>query len=199
MTSYTGKRTPDGRQVFVEDNGRKYPLPLRDDLTDHSREFEWGYMGSGPAQLALALLAHHTKNGEYAIKLHQDFKNEKIAGWDADEWTITADELDAWLVNKPDYTGKGFDAYREELAIFAETVNGRDFDGLTAIQKDRLDEYSRLARKYNALVYPNSEFIGRYMECTAPRTNVVIQILDHTPTDKEMQIFISTHSSPPAR
>ncbi len=36
------------------------PLPLRLDLYNHSPTgFEWAYNGSGPAQLALAILAHH--------------------------------------------------------------------------------------------------------------------------------------------
>jgi hypothetical protein len=46
---------------------------------NHSPDgFNWGYGGSGPAQLALAILLEVT-NKEEAIKYHQDFKWEIIA------------------------------------------------------------------------------------------------------------------------
>src|SRR3990170_8477957 len=40
--------------------------------------FNWGYEGSGPAQLALAILLLVTNN-DIAARLHQDFKREVIA------------------------------------------------------------------------------------------------------------------------
>lgn len=55
-TTYTGKRE-DKRAVVTVDGT---PLPERHDLRNHSPEgFEWSYAGSGPSQLALAVLAHH--------------------------------------------------------------------------------------------------------------------------------------------
>jgi hypothetical protein len=53
---YVGFRTEDGCRVYVYANGELNPLPLRLDVHSHSPTgFEWGYCGSGPAQLALAL------------------------------------------------------------------------------------------------------------------------------------------------
>lgn len=51
-------------KVWIDDGpghvGHRPELPLRLDLYDHSPTgFEWGYSGSGPAQLALAILADH--------------------------------------------------------------------------------------------------------------------------------------------
>lgn len=55
-------------------------LPLRLDLRRHSPDgFEWGYAGSGPAQLALAILAHHLGDDAEALRLYQDFKTLAIA------------------------------------------------------------------------------------------------------------------------
>lgn len=49
--------------VVVDDNGNERDLPPRLDLFNHSPSgFSWGYSGSGPAQLALAILAHHLKH-----------------------------------------------------------------------------------------------------------------------------------------
>jgi hypothetical protein len=42
---------------------------------NHSPDgFAWGYGGSGPAQLALAILLKLTRNPEKAVRQHQDFK-----------------------------------------------------------------------------------------------------------------------------
>ena len=55
-------------------------LDPRHDLVNHSPTgFGWGYNGSGPAQLALAILAHHTGNDNYARVYHQDFKKDVIS------------------------------------------------------------------------------------------------------------------------
>lgn len=74
--TYRGWRTDDGCRVTVQEgDGPPRNLPMRRDLANHSPTgFEWGYGGSGPAQLALALLAHALKDDERALRLHQRFK-----------------------------------------------------------------------------------------------------------------------------
>jgi Family of unknown function (DUF6166) len=65
--TYTGKRVQEpgggieGCEVYVQgEDGKSYPLPLHLEIRNHSPTgFGWGYRGSGPAQLALALLADH--------------------------------------------------------------------------------------------------------------------------------------------
>jgi hypothetical protein len=55
------------------------PLPLRLDLWNHSPTgFEYGYGGSGPAQLALALLADCCGD-DIAVQFHQAFKWAVVA------------------------------------------------------------------------------------------------------------------------
>lgn len=57
-----------------------YPLPLRLDLANHSPTgFSWGYAGSGPAQLALALLVDFTEDERLSLKIYQEFKDRCIA------------------------------------------------------------------------------------------------------------------------
>lgn len=89
---YQGERA-DGR-VAVLVNGMD--MPLRLDLANHSpKGFEWGYGGSGPAQLALAILADffgYDRELE-AIELHQRFKWEFISQILTDSWEITSDEI----------------------------------------------------------------------------------------------------------
>lgn len=49
-------------------------------IYNHSPDgFAWGYSGSGPAQLALAILLELTDK-ETALRIHQEFKRQLIAG-----------------------------------------------------------------------------------------------------------------------
>lgn len=67
--------------VFVYDmtTGAKRELPPRNDLVNHSPDgFEWGYAGSGPAQLAFAILLD-AFDEKTARTWYQEFKDRKIA------------------------------------------------------------------------------------------------------------------------
>ena len=81
--------------VTVCDDQKSEPLPLRLDLFNHSPTgFSWGYGGSGPAQLALALLADALGDDDRAIRLHQCFKFKVVACWpEGERWWITADQI----------------------------------------------------------------------------------------------------------
>lgn len=76
-------------------NLTRAPLPRRLDLWNHSPSgFEYGYHGSGPAQLALALLADALGDDEQAVALHQEFKRRVVANWKREaNHTITAETV----------------------------------------------------------------------------------------------------------
>src|ERR1043165_4725250 len=94
MKNYEGKRSYG--QCFVTVGGRA--LDPRFDLHMHSRDgFEWNYGGSGPAQLALALLADHLGNDQEALNLYQRFKWSFVAGLPRRGWTLTSKEIDEAL------------------------------------------------------------------------------------------------------
>ena len=86
-----------------------YDLSERQDLFNHSPGgFEWGYLGSGPAQLALALLADHfgvkpgqtrTPEGDRAIHLHQAFKSLIVAVLPHEGWTLTSAGIESAVRN----------------------------------------------------------------------------------------------------
>ena len=64
---------------------------------DHSPDgFSWGYAGSGPAQLALALLLE-TTDGMEAMKYYQAFKWDIIARLGDGDFTMPADVIYDWL------------------------------------------------------------------------------------------------------
>ena len=71
------------------------PLPLHLEIQNHSPTgFSWGYDGSGPAQLALAILADATGDRDLAQRLHQKFKRMVVSRWpQGGMWNIEADEV----------------------------------------------------------------------------------------------------------
>ncbi len=94
MKLYEGARTPQGCRVTADSR----PLDLRHDLRNHSPDgAEWGYGGSGPAQLALALLADATGDDELAQNHYQRFKREVVAGFQRDRFLITQAEIRCWI------------------------------------------------------------------------------------------------------
>lgn len=105
MEIYSGLISENGEAcVTCSWDEKKLSLPLRLDLANHSPTgFSWGYLGSGPTQLSLAILAHHLKNDKQALDLYQQFKFDVIAGLPENTpWQITADQIDAWVLqNSP--------------------------------------------------------------------------------------------------
>lgn len=98
MITYKGKRTNKGvgSQIVLR-NGR--PLSPRASLKlyPHSPDgFNWGYGGSGPAQLALALLYNATHDKNLALHNYQAFKWGHVSRW-GDSWQITDQEILGWL------------------------------------------------------------------------------------------------------
>ncbi len=107
--AYVGQRNEQGAQAWADTtnglrNGRpRYrELDPRLDMYNHSPSgIEWGYYGSGPAQLALAILADYTRNDAYAQARHQRFKEDVIARLQSNRWVIAADTVGAWVDAHP--------------------------------------------------------------------------------------------------
>mgnify|MGYP001604306699 CR=1 FL=1 len=111
MKTYSGFRLPlVGARVIIEGDGKARMLPLRLDLRGHSPTgVEWGYGGSGPAQLALALLADATGDEIYAVARYVDYKDEVVARMPSGPgaiptgqvWTLSQAEIQAWAAANP--------------------------------------------------------------------------------------------------
>jgi len=87
--------------VWVEGyrNNRRtlHPLRPRLDLRNHSPTgFNWGYGGSGPAQLALALCADALGDDAMALAVYQRFKFKIVGRLPRNEtWVLSAEEISA--------------------------------------------------------------------------------------------------------
>lgn len=101
-TEYTGMRV-DGRAVVLNLTERRRLDPDRSlDVVRHSPSgFEWGYGGSGPAQLACALLLDYYDDAAFAREHYQAFKNAVVSGLACDgpddAWHLTGAEIKAAL------------------------------------------------------------------------------------------------------
>lgn len=104
---YHGERTGDGdnRVWVLTRTDRDLPperseLNLRLDVRNHSPTgFAWGYGGSGPAQLALALLMDALGDQDMALTHYQEFKRDHVARWNS-TWSITAEDIQFYVLSK---------------------------------------------------------------------------------------------------
>ena len=110
MKTYTGDNTGPGpqkvrvtiiRRLKGSDGAKPfwYELPVKPSLAlfNHSPDgFQWSYHGSGPAQLALAILLDLTENQKLSVRLHQEFKRHFIATA-GKHLMITEPEIWDWL------------------------------------------------------------------------------------------------------
>lgn len=103
MKVYRGWRRSNGItdtvEVDVAEAGRQWQLDPgpSQKIWNHSPDgFEWGYAGSGPAQLALALLLEVARPDE-AQHYYQIFKMQVVAAWPREGWTYFQHEIIAWL------------------------------------------------------------------------------------------------------
>ena len=91
---YYGLRNEIDTEVLVLNGDDVHPLDPRLDLVNHSPTgLEWGYGGSGPAQLALALLCDALEDDARAQDLYQDFKYRWVAALPQMAWVATRDEI----------------------------------------------------------------------------------------------------------
>lgn len=98
MAIYKGSRWIQGTEYrHVTKDGRELHPTASQKLWNHSPDgFEWGYQGSGPAQLALAILLEETTK-DMALDIYQAFKRDVIANFDRCTWTLTSDQVQDWL------------------------------------------------------------------------------------------------------
>ena len=109
--------TVDARKLVVTgDGGQKaLRLPPRLDLRSHSPAgFEFGYAGSGPAQLALAILAD-ALGPDRAVELYQSFKRAFVAPADGDELRITREQVEEWAARQALPPADALDVWGESL------------------------------------------------------------------------------------
>jgi len=104
---YVGFRV-DGTAVVLNLSEHRRLSPDRSlDIVNHSPNgFEWGYTGSGPAQLACGLLLDYYGDEQFAREHYIAFLNRVVSRLEceapADCWHLTGEEIDAALATITD-------------------------------------------------------------------------------------------------
>ena len=93
--------------VKDEATGERWQLhpDVSQKLYNHSPDgFEWGYHGSGPAQLALAILADYLSHRDIlpslALQWYQNFKRQHIADAPKTGAVITSDQIENFIYHE---------------------------------------------------------------------------------------------------
>lgn len=104
IKDFHGKRDNQGIARLYTTDGETFTEVSPDrslEVYNHSPTgFEWGYGGSGPSQLALAILLLATDSEETALQYYHDFKFEVIANAPSHSWTIAGEWIQKWLDKK---------------------------------------------------------------------------------------------------
>ena len=97
MNTYKGTFTNDEKWYHVTVNDK--PFSAKESLkhVQHSPDgFSWGYNGSGPAQLAFAILLNETGDVLFSLELYQFFKEDVIAKIPQESsFVLTSNEIES--------------------------------------------------------------------------------------------------------
>jgi len=97
MAVYRGRRGRTGEWWVTKDSRFFSARPSRKVRNHSPTGFSWGFGGSGPAQLALALLMDLVGDDE-ALRQYQRFKWDVVSTWPQDgSWEISEREIRRWL------------------------------------------------------------------------------------------------------
>lgn len=108
-TEYLGRRVPSAKVPYAGVTvlvGRHELTPNHSQrVFNHSPDgFEWGYGGSGPSQLALAILLDFLeakkKNDaatQEALHWKHEFKTHFVSRFEHGEWYLTGSQIRTWI------------------------------------------------------------------------------------------------------
>jgi len=96
-TIYSGTRVEEAGPGDVRVDGRPLSPAPSQRVANHSPDgFNWGYGGSGPAQLALGILLDYYGKGAPEVRFYQDFKFRVVAALpQGAAWTMTGAQIES--------------------------------------------------------------------------------------------------------
>jgi hypothetical protein len=100
LSEKTGDRNLHDEQVFVARQGEVRPLAPRNDLADQSPDgLSWGYAGSAPGQLALAMLMEVLNDWPRVRRIYHDFHMLFVRNIPRGaNWTADGSDILAWAL-----------------------------------------------------------------------------------------------------
>lgn len=104
--SIRGIRKNNECVVVIKNDNIASPLDTHSDLINHSPDgFNWGYGGSGPTQLAFAIMYEYGKSKfskeidayKFAIAHYIKFRDDYIASVQESSFEVSFDQMERWL------------------------------------------------------------------------------------------------------
>jgi len=153
---YIGSITPAGCLVRAKTAQAEYQLPLCLNIRNHSPTgFAWGYGGSGPAQLSLAILVDHFRSRVsnagtvkwLAGELYQTFKFSVISSLPQGQgWAMTDQDISSSLCKIVIDERESF--IDHVVATLVRDLEDRAISGVTAHAVSTLVEAFAMSPKF---------------------------------------------------
>ncbi len=90
---------PVHKRLLPDGEFEELPIQPSYKLSGHSPEFNWGYGGSAPTQLALALLLDATTVPETSLAYCAYFTQDIVSKWGR-KWLISRSEILLWIAEE---------------------------------------------------------------------------------------------------
>lgn len=123
MRTFTAHRNEDMGSVRVHvsyPNGQSLPLVHR---VHHSPSgMEWGYSGSGPADLARSIL-WEVIGEEPESALYQKFKHDFVSAAPYEGFILHEDEIERWIENEIASWLDGLERFENHGGLYLESKN----------------------------------------------------------------------------
>lgn len=83
-------------------------LPSRSEIYSASKDgFDWGYVGSGPMQLAFAML-YQLSDENFSKKHASEFANDVVKKLNSRDWLLSASDVVAWIEKRQESQTESF-------------------------------------------------------------------------------------------
>lgn len=105
---YEGKTIEHEEELVLVDGQPLDPAPSQALFNHSPTGFSWGYGGKGPAQLALAILLHHTNSNKEALAFYQAFKWQFVGAWPFGQPHKVEIDIDAWLAAQREFEAQRY-------------------------------------------------------------------------------------------
>ena len=162
MKIFQGRKTPNRCIVELDNEGYVTQLSLEKSLqvVDHSPDgFQWGYSGSGPAQLAAAILYEITDDPDLTREYYQLFQFDHVSLW-GNGFEINEFRARDWLRSVGAVQASVVDKAKKEFKAFHQLYEKADHEWAVATKSGR--QPLRAIKFYELAIPLSNNWVQRY-------------------------------------
>ena len=129
-------------------------------VVDHSPDgFQWGYQGSGPSQLAAAILNEVTEDPEITREYYELFKHDHVSQW-ADDFEINEFQVRDWLRSVGAVQVSVVDKAKKEFKAFQQLYERADHEWAVATRSGQ--QPVRAVKFYEVAIPLSHNWVQKY-------------------------------------